>query len=1089
MPNNIQKANLPLSPFDGQEYVDFRGVKWKFLAKDDCWRSAGVASDEQLASAEQTGLLSPTFKRLLDSLPDKAGGFGIITKPLLSVVPLRRKPAFKGTVVKAFESPSGSAVQISSKEFTTNQYAGKLIFFTSGVLKSTYYVIFTNSDDTIYIMGKESSTALKGDKFEIIEAGALNEHGVIQGDIKLVSETLDIACVTGNGDNITTSPGCPPNRLFVDDPNNPPGIDIKVNSNFLDQFCVSIPGCTGPEGDKGAKGPKGKDGTGDGPQGVQGEAGADAPAVGHTFTGVKINDIDDIYDTAIVAFELDAAAGKLHVVKAKIKVPNDSMPAERIIANAVNRDLLYTGNDFDYEILMPTTDPINVANVELMHYPESFVPESTEAVRTNRYDPNVVKLSKFIDALNQHFKMKLSDASVEYDKNIKPFIEKKDEEARKILSELADDVAKCEWDTPIEFCLGIGADNCNPSESESDVTPFPLAEAVLGSAYAGAVTTPPTEYSVKPKPKPPPPPNKPPPGDQPPPPEPTDPYRNKVPGTREPEDAVPGDPVVVTVYPDRPYYPGEEPIEPPPNFPVMVPNPVTGELEEKWFPWQLPGQPYPGAPNQPGGLPIIRDRNGNPLSPIVETSLYNDQINDINSTKVNYKPTAATTGTTKIGPNQYTGTGTVKVYDYKGSALIQPSTLFFTYKKGAARGDTAYTADVTIKYYNEGGSGETVLLSSDNARLHDFSFSDFEKANQEASAIETSASVVLTSPSEVYLELLLPSERGTVSGEIVLEMRQVFTSENALLAPMPITQTLSRDKADQGTSGSNPQCPDCPDFPDFITILNVSPYYYDIAGGETGEVVGSGFSASDTILINNSPVATTFVSATKLQFVTNPLPDGVYDLVVAGENNVASAPNSVQFIDTNATSPATPVVTNIGNAYGDPAGSYTVTITGTNFGTQGTGSSVVFGTQDCTISSWSDTSIIVIVPASLGSTNVDPVDVIITTAEGATTTEVNGFTYYVDTDIQSVSPTSISSAAGGNITINGTYFGSTQGTVVISNLTTPAAPVTLTISSWNDTTIVASIAIGTPVGQYSLTVTRNDNRDSEINSPSIRITP
>ncbi len=541
MPTAIQKANLPISPFDGQIFIDFRGIRWMFSAKDSCWRNAGVASDIPNATVEQTGLLSPTMKRLVDTLPERAGGFGILTRPLLSVVPLHRKPIYKGTVRSAQENASGSQIKIDASVLTVNSFAGKLIFFSSGVLKSKYYVVFTNGDDMIYAMGKEAANAKRGDKFEILEATALNEHGVIQGDIELVSETLEISCVNGKGDPIVTPDGCPANKVFVDDPENPPGLDIKVSKKYLDQFCVTIPGCAGVVGDRGPQGKRGKDGTGDGPKGDRGEAGIDAPEVGHTFSGIKINDIDDVYDTAVVALEMDGNTGKLHVVKAKIKVPDDSRPAERVIATAVSRDLRFTDTDFAYDLMMPGSDPINVEDVEIMHYPQGFAPPTVDGQRSNRYEPNVIKLSAFINALVVHYQDKLEAAGVKYDTDIKPFVEGKDSEARKILAELADDVAKCEWDMPIEFCLGISPENCKPIERTAQ--PFPLAEALLGPEYEGAVAIPLPEISVPVTP------NDPDvPGDDIPPSTPTVPSTPSVPGTPTIHDTT-------IQYPGRPLYP------------------------------------------------------------------------------------------------------------------------------------------------------------------------------------------------------------------------------------------------------------------------------------------------------------------------------------------------------------------------------------------------------------------------------------------------------------------------------------------------------------------------------------------------------
>ena len=998
MPTPLQKANLPASPFDGQEFIDFRGLKWKFSTKDDCWRSAGIASDAQIATAAEIGLLSPTMKRLLDTLPEHAGGFGILARPLLSVVPLRRKAIYKGTIYHAFDDVAGSQIKIDSPTFTVNAFAGKLIFFSSGVLKSKYYVIFTNSDDTVYVMGKEASQAKKGDKFEILEATAMNEHGVIQGNIELLSETLDISCVTGSGEVLEQPAGCSVNRVFVDDPENPPGLDIRVSKKFLDQFCIQIPGCVGPNGVRGPQGPKGKDGTGDGPKGDKGVAGKDATTE-HTFTGIKINDIDDVYDTAVVVLELDAGAGKLHVVKAKIKVPDNNRPAERVIATAINRDLRFTDTDFEYEILMPGNDPINVKNIEIMHYPQGFTPPTVDSQRANIYEPNVITLSSFVDALVSHYKTKLDAASSDYDNQIKPFIEQKDTEARKILSELADEVSKCEWDMPIEFCLGITPENCKPDENGA--LPFPLAETLLGPSYAGAVAIPLPEINVP-----------------------------------------------ATPTPDSPVSP---PIDPP----------------------GTPGDPVPGTPEPPDPGIVPPD----PLPPP-----------NIDLGKNLRENTGAKGAKGVITPSSYRST---QLTDSDGSTLIRASAIVFLYAGGAARSEgTTWTSAVSIDYHDQNGDSGTVQIKdSDAAVLHDFDKDAFISAQVSASEIETAAVVELSSPGEIRLSLVLDGQRPT--GNVKIKPYQVFTSATMKNAPIPITQSIAR--APDGTQGlvhsgeaDCPQCPDCsntvdcgnvncPDCPPDLTVVSVSPTSGPLAGNTLMTILGTGFgTVAGTVTVGGSSLTGVIWGPTSISGYTPSGGTGSANIVVIGSNGASdTVPNGYEYVDPR------PEIASISPASGDPIGIYNTTISGTDFGAaQGTGG-VTIGGQGASIVSWSDTSIVAQVPPSVGVTAIDIVDVVVTTDLGVVETAPNAFTYYVNTDITSVTPGQIVGAAGGALVIVGTYFGAAQGTINIGGQTT-------VVTSWTDTGIGFNLAPGALApGQYQITITRVDNRDSDISSPGL----
>ena len=508
MPSIIQKANLPMAPFDGQEFIDFRRIKWKFDKEMNGWRLIGPVPEVPVATTEISGLLRAKDKLLLDTMPPKAGGFGILAQPLLSVVPLKKKALYKGKVHRASVTPSGSKIAVASDDgtediFESDLFAGKMIYFTSGTLKSQYFLVFTNDGNAFYVMGDDASVAARNDKFEIYDSAAINENGVIQGPIELVSETIDITCVDGKGNPI--EPGtCNVNFVLVDDPANPPGLDFKVNEKFKRQFCVVQPGAAGSRGDIGDRGPAGLDGTGDGPIGDTGPAGIDAPEIGGEFTGIKIVDLDDIYDSAVVAMELDSAAGQLHVVKAKIRTPDDSKPADQVVASAINRDLRFIDPQFGYEIIMPSSDPVGIADVEIMHYPQGFKPLATtdQNVPTTT-EANVIKLSVLVNSMTKFYDNELARISKEIDeKQIKPFIELKDKEARDELNARADEVARCEWEMPIEFCLGISPENCGPVEPK--VKPFPLAASILGPEWSDAVAIPLPPVTVPVTPVPPP---------------------------------------------------------------------------------------------------------------------------------------------------------------------------------------------------------------------------------------------------------------------------------------------------------------------------------------------------------------------------------------------------------------------------------------------------------------------------------------------------------------------------------------------------------------------------------------------------------
>tara|TARA_R100001244_G_scaffold25113_4_gene25566 strand:+ start:24049 stop:25986 length:1938 start_codon:yes stop_codon:yes gene_type:complete len=456
--------SLPPQPFDGQIFVDSFRRKWTFDGSTHCWRKSGTVPDIPAASEFQPGLLTAEFKRLIDGIPNKGGHFGIIAKPLLSLVPNNPNVVHKDKVRRSITIEAGTSIRPTSVEdrsLTPNTFNGKALIFTSGVLKKKAFLIFSNTDETISVEG-DATEAAREDSFQIADLSELNPSGVLLGDIMLISDSLDITCVDGDGVTINNNnEACNLDIIRCDNVDNPPGLNLTINQDFLENLCVVVPGCKGPRGKRGEKGEKGPDGTGDGPAGEQGDPGFSGPAVGSDLTNIEIIDIDDIFDTAIVAAELDAAAGQLNIIRAKVRTPDNDTPATQVISTPIDRSIVFQDDtSFDFEILMPPNgDPIGTADIDILKYPRQFTREQAEQA-TN---VNKVKLSDFITRASEAFEDQLSELNDKYNQQIKTYIESKDESARTILANLAQEVAACEWELPIEFCLGISPGDCHPS--------------------------------------------------------------------------------------------------------------------------------------------------------------------------------------------------------------------------------------------------------------------------------------------------------------------------------------------------------------------------------------------------------------------------------------------------------------------------------------------------------------------------------------------------------------------------------------------------------------------------------------------------
>jgi hypothetical protein len=489
-------STLPALPFDGQEFIDSFRIKWIFEAASDCWRRVGTVPNLPVANEAQSGLLSARLKQLLDSIPERGGHFGIVSSPLLTLAN-SATALLGGTVKSAFKNESGSQITVvTDQPMVVDQYAGKGILFKSGLNQGKLYLVFTNSATDLFLDG-DATAAKLNDTFIIINPADLNPNGILLGDIMLVSDSVDISCIDANGIGIAqadeTTCGEKPQADRPD--GRTPGFDFKISKDFIEQFCIVIPGCKGPIGARGDKGLPGKDGTGDGPTGETGDAGADASETPNTFTGIKVVDVNDVYDMAVVGIELDAANNRLNLIKAKVRTPNGDTPAEQVIASPVTRYVNFTDEStFAFGITMPDNDPIGTPDVDILRYPEGYE-IAAAGTQSQAVQPQRVKLSALIDEIANYWDDQLRTINDKYNKDLKAYIEAKDAAARTILANMAQEVAECEFKMPIEFCLGIHPDECHaPATTNNSSGPsgfnFPLATSIFGQDFKTQTGTP-----------------------------------------------------------------------------------------------------------------------------------------------------------------------------------------------------------------------------------------------------------------------------------------------------------------------------------------------------------------------------------------------------------------------------------------------------------------------------------------------------------------------------------------------------------------------------------------------------------------------
>lgn len=198
-------------------------------------------------------------------------------------------------------------------------------------------------------------------------------------------------------------------------------------------------------------------------------------------------------------------------------------------------------------------------------------------------------------------------------------------------------------------------------------------------------------------------------------------------------------------------------------------------------------------------------------------------------------------------------------------------------------------------------------------------------------------------------------------------------------------------------------------------------------------------------------VAWSTSNASVAMVMPNPGIVGVVGTNAAGTTTItgtlSSVSSSTVVTVTPAVTPPAPSVTSVSPTTG--AAGTQVTITGSNFGaTQGTGNLWLGSTLGMVVT-WSDTQVIAKV-ATGSITGIAQIQ-----QAGISS---NPLPFNVNTPIiSSITPTS--GLAGTLVTINGTGFGTAQGTGQIWLGTAPGA-----VTSWNDTQILVTVAAGSATG-------------------------
>ena len=380
---NDRCSVLPITPTDGQIFVDAERIKWIYNAENGVWDKAGTVDTAPLADNVESGLMSSADKRLLDGVPIIGGGFGLIVD-------------------------------------------SKLVLQSSA-----------------------------------------NPSGVLQGNIKLVSDSLDIICVDSALDPIPSDQTSPPQVISDEGNESPgelPGLMFKASEKFLKTLMVDRPGPDGQRGLKGDTGGQGRDGLSDGPVGKVGKGGV---SIAEKCELVDVTYVDSPGSTTIGVVDI-SIQDNCELVLTTSPIGIDGESPSKVTATPISRSVVYEEDEEDEG--EETCDLTRLDDWKIAGGPE----KGEDAVQLLRladgsHSSGVafsgdMTLINFVEDVVEHYKSKLVSVNDDWSKELKEYIESVDDKSRTIVSTLANQVSTCEFNLPaVEYCITIECPPTSPS--------------------------------------------------------------------------------------------------------------------------------------------------------------------------------------------------------------------------------------------------------------------------------------------------------------------------------------------------------------------------------------------------------------------------------------------------------------------------------------------------------------------------------------------------------------------------------------------------------------------------------------------------
>jgi len=291
-----------------------------------------------------------------------------------------------------------------------------------------------------------------------------NPSGVLQGNIKLVSDSLDVICVDASLDPIPLDMTSPPQVISDEGPEGPgelPGLMFKPSEKFLKTLMVDRPGPQGGSGLKGDKGKQGGDGLSDGPVGETGESG-ETILDKCELVDVTYVDVPGVTTVGVVDISVQ---DNCELVLTTSPIGIDGESPSKVIATPISRSVVYEDDADEGTCDLTSLDDWTIAGgpeegddaVQLLRLADGS--HSSEVAFSGD-----MTLVNFVEDVVEHYKSELSDVNENWFKELKEHVESVDDKARTIISTLANQVSMCEFNLPaVEYCITIECPPTSPS--------------------------------------------------------------------------------------------------------------------------------------------------------------------------------------------------------------------------------------------------------------------------------------------------------------------------------------------------------------------------------------------------------------------------------------------------------------------------------------------------------------------------------------------------------------------------------------------------------------------------------------------------